>query len=136
MEEPDAMTWLKARQNERDPAAHVRRTQRWRRYNREWRLMVNGTLPGRGALWAIRRRERAICLAALFALTGCEHAVGDLARCYDGLFNSFCVVNTPPGTTATTGMPIVPGVAAVGVGMGTLMIGQGAIINGVATVIR
>ena len=64
------MTWLKAQQNERDPAAHVRRTQRWRRHNREWQLMLNGTLPGRGTHWAMRRRA---LILAPFALAGCEH---------------------------------------------------------------
>jgi hypothetical protein len=76
-------------------------------------------------------------IVALAALTGCmEYAAGDLGRCHVDSFNSFCVVNTPPGTSVSTGTGIVPGVAAAAGGVGSLMIGQGAIVSGVGVLVK
>jgi hypothetical protein len=73
----------------------------------------------------------------LAALTGCmEYSAGDLGRCHVDSFNSFCVVNTPPGTSVSTGTGIVPGVAAAAGGVGSLMIGQGAIVSGVGILVK
>jgi len=76
-------------------------------------------------------------IALSFLLTGCmEYSAGDLGRCHVDSFNAFCVVNTPPGTSVSTGMGIVPGVSAAVGAAGTLMIGQGALIGGAAVLVK
>lgn len=79
---------------------------------------------------------RLLLLLLTIVLTGCEHPAGSMGNCYEGAFTSFCVVQTPPGTTAVAGTGIVPSIGALVNGVGSMMTGEGTIINGATTLLK
>ena len=76
-----------------------------------------------------------IFLIGVFLMAGCAqfYTVRDpvtnaeMARCYQGGFNAFCVVQTPPGTTAVAGAPVVLSVGTLLYGVGNMAIGAGTL---------
>jgi hypothetical protein len=76
-----------------------------------------------------------LAIAAL-ALAGCTHEGTAGSTCYDGAFTSYCVVPVPAGSALAPGTGIMPAAAQGLAGTGMLLVGEGAIVNGVAAITR